>query len=216
MNRFNKTLIAINLSVVALMSSQSVFAAGTSTINACVNKTTGVVRIVTKCTSKEKVITWNQTGVAGSKGDTGDTGSKGDTGSMGPQGLTGPAGPQGVQGPLGLQGVQGPTGAQGFTGPQGLQGLVGPMGPQGPQGIQGPAGSSGNSASVTTKTVTIYYPAIHLPSHDGSTYTPNATNGCGDGTLIYENYLQGTDGQGQKVYAHDNTGMCTITIKVIE
>jgi hypothetical protein len=190
--KVNKTLVVVNILIgLGLVSSQSVLAAG-SNINACIDKKTGVVRIVSKCKTTEKTMNWNQTGVAGPKGDTGATGA---------QGLTGPAGPQGVQGPLGLQGVQGPTGAQGFTGPQGLQGLVGPQGPQGPQGIQGPAGASGSGASVNTKTVTFHY-------EGDPWFLPNP---CGDGTPV----LTPSNPTG---YSYPGPGgvACTITIKVIE
>jgi hypothetical protein len=112
MSKIGKTLVAANIVVaLGLISSQSVSAAG-SNINACVDKKTGAVRIVSKCKTTETTITWNQAGVVGPKGDAGSAGPKGDTGATGPQGITGPAGPQGVQGPIGLQGVQGPTGAQ--------------------------------------------------------------------------------------------------------
>ena len=196
--KVNKTLVVVNILIgLGLVSSQSVLAAGSS-INACVDKKTGVVRIVNKCKTTEKAMTWNQTGVAGPKGD---VGPKGDTGKTGPQGLTGLAGQQGVQGPLGLQGVQGPTGAQGFTGPQGLQGLVGPQGAQGPQGIQGPAGLSGSGASVNTKTVTFHY-------EGDPWFSPNP---CGDGIPV----LTPCSPTG---YSYPGPGgiACTITIKVIE
>jgi hypothetical protein len=217
--KVNKTLVAVNILVaLGLLSSQSVLAAGSS-INACVDKKTGVVRIVNKCKTTETAMTWNQTGVAGPKGE---TGPKGDTGNTGPQGITGPAGPQGVQGPVGLQGVQGPTGAQGFTGPQGLQGLVGPQGPQGLQGIQGPAGASGSGANVTTKTVTLYYPQVTWPTYsemNNLSYTYQGTgvgvNGCGEGTLISATHPNGI-ANGVQLWRTESTGICYITIKVIE
>ena len=79
-----------------------------TTYYACINNSTGAIRIVSKSTesmSAEHKINWNQ---------------------VGPQGIQGPKGPQGAQGPQGPQGAQGPQGPQGPTGPQG---------PQGPPGI---------------------------------------------------------------------------------
>lgn len=90
--------------------------ANAQTINACMNKRNGALRVVAdpaQCKRSETFISWNQVVAAG------------------PQG---PAGPQGEQG---LQGPPGPQGPQGVTGPQG------PMGPQGPVGAQGPSGSPG-------------------------------------------------------------------------
>jgi hypothetical protein len=36
-----------------------------STVHACVSKTTGVVRLVRRCTTRERAVTWNRTGPAG-------------------------------------------------------------------------------------------------------------------------------------------------------
>jgi hypothetical protein len=81
-------------------------------INACVNKSTGALRIVNSinsCKRAEKPLSWNQTG---------------------PQGIKSAQGPAGAQGTQGLQGIQGPEGATG-----------GPVGAQGQQGLSGPAGA---------------------------------------------------------------------------
>lgn len=64
-------------------------------INACVNKKTGTMRIISdssKCKNTENPISWNKTG------------------PQGIQGPQGPQGPQGIQGLNGIQGVQGPPG----------------------------------------------------------------------------------------------------------
>jgi hypothetical protein len=99
------TLAALLLSFGALNAN-----AVTVTYYACVNKSTGAVRIVSKttvCKATENKIMWNQVGPVGPAGPKGATGA---TGAQGPQGLTGPQGPQGIQGATGAQGPQGPAG----------------------------------------------------------------------------------------------------------
>ena len=79
-------------------------------IHACVNKRTGVVRIVgasARCRRGESAIAWNG------------------------QGSRGPAGEPGAAGP---QGPAGPAGTKGATGSAGTAGAVGPAGPAGPAG----------------------------------------------------------------------------------
>lgn len=62
-----------------------------NSINACVNKKTGVIRQLTKgkCTSNETALTWNKAGVQGAQG------------LQGPQGTQGAQGAQGARGPAG-------------------------------------------------------------------------------------------------------------------
>src|SRR4051794_14820286 len=70
----------------------------TTTINACVQKSSGNVRIPQDgkgCTNTESPTSWNVVGPAGPQGP---AGPKGDPGPAGPQG---PVGPQGEQGPQG-------------------------------------------------------------------------------------------------------------------
>ncbi len=98
-----------------------------SNISACVNSSTGAVRIVasiSSCVAGEIGTSWAVTGPVG------PTGPQGPIGNTGPQGATGP------QGPIGNTGPQGATGATGATGPQGLQGQQGPQGPAGINGVQ--------------------------------------------------------------------------------
>jgi hypothetical protein len=68
-------------------------AAPEPTVNACVGKLTGLVRIIDpakqSCSGLEKPLSWNQRGVPG------------------PAGAAGPAGPAGVTGPTGPQGPAG-------------------------------------------------------------------------------------------------------------
>jgi hypothetical protein len=71
-------------------------------ISACVNKSTGLVRIARKCKKSERRIAWNV---------------------RGPRGARGPAGADGARGPTGPAGVPGAKGAIGPTGPAGLSAL---------------------------------------------------------------------------------------------
>jgi hypothetical protein len=80
-------------------------AANAQVIMACVNNSSGTLKIVASqgdCKSNERLLQLN---------------------------VAGPQGPAGAQGP------QGPTGAQGPQGPAGAQGPAGPTGPQGPAGL---------------------------------------------------------------------------------
>jgi hypothetical protein len=97
-------------SFAALISTNIYFAASDSNqISGCVNKKTGVLRIASKCTSVDNMITWNKVGPQGLKGETGAQGQ------IGPQGIKGDTGAQGESGP---QGIKGETGAQGLQGNQ--------------------------------------------------------------------------------------------------
>ena len=71
-----------------------------NTINACVDKKSGVIRQLTsgKCTSKETPLTWNKTGVQGPRGLQGARGLQGEQGIQGEQGLPGQRGIQGDSG----------------------------------------------------------------------------------------------------------------------
>jgi hypothetical protein len=93
-------------------------------IFACVNATSGAVRIVAQgvaCRTPESLVTWNV---------------------VGPQGPPGPAGPAGALGPPGPQGHAGPQGSAGQQGPAGPQGMSGERGPYGPAGPKGEPGQA--------------------------------------------------------------------------
>lgn len=80
------------------------------TISACVNDTSGTLKIVeagASCGIHQHLLTW------------------GEGGEQGPIGPQGPEGPQGEPGPQGPAGPQGETGVQGETGPQGPAGGTG-------------------------------------------------------------------------------------------
>ena len=95
-------------------------AADDGEVVACVNKTTGVVRVLNMGTSgkinqcvtsgpkilQEAPLAWNQPGAAGELGAAGEPGAAGATGATGATGPAGPAGPAGPQGPAGADAPQ--------------------------------------------------------------------------------------------------------------
>lgn len=91
------------------------------TVYACVNASTGAMRIpktrtvkgrtFVVCLPQENLLTWSNAGPAGQQGPQGPTG---------PTGATGPMGPAGAPGTTGATGATGPTGATGATGPAAL------------------------------------------------------------------------------------------------
>jgi hypothetical protein len=140
---------AFLFSFLTLVSTNIYFASSDSNeIVGCVNKKTGNLRISSKCTSAEKLISWNKIGPQGSKGD---TGGKGEPGAIGAQGETGERG---------LQGIKGEIGPKGETGATGLQGIKGDIGPQGPQGAQA------NLRAVTLNYV-VRLPITFIDDRDG-------------------------------------------------
>ena len=126
--------MVIALAVVFVMSTAGLAGAiTTGLIYACVNNSSGTIKIVSaasQCSNNEIQLVWNGEGVAGPTGPTGPTGATGATGATGP---TGPSGANGVAGPTGATGVAGPTG------PSGASGATGPQGPTGPAGGAPPA-----------------------------------------------------------------------------
>lgn len=106
----------------------------TNVIRGCVNRDTGVLRVLDpgeSCKRREYAIDWNRMGPQGPRGP------RGEKGEMGPQGAAGKPGAPGLPGPAG------PAGPLGPIGPAGAIGAVGPMGPMGPEGPTGPAGPPG-------------------------------------------------------------------------
>jgi Collagen triple helix repeat (20 copies) len=141
------------------------------TIYACVQYSTGHIRIVEereRCARHEGRLEWNRVGPrgpVGPQGPIGPAGAKGATGAAGPAGPAGPAGAMGPAGPAGAMGPAGPTGPQGVPGTrgamgpqgpqgaQGAQGVQGLQGPQGPPGLQGPKGDPGTGGSAFLQVV---------------------------------------------------------------
>ena len=110
-----KSLVVFNVVLISLVSVTLASAHGgnIALIHACVNNTSGEIKIVganSNCPSNYRALDWNIQGPAGQQG---------------PIGPVGPIGPQGLQGERGLQGEQGP---QGLPGQQGIQGIQGPAG----------------------------------------------------------------------------------------
>ncbi len=115
--------------------------ASAATINACVNNSTGSVRVTNSaCGGAEHALSWNNVGPVGP------------VGAVGPIGPVGPAGPQGPAGPPGAIGPVGPAGPVGSAGPQGPAGSAGPQGPAGPAGPAGSQGPAGPGSTYVTRT----------------------------------------------------------------
>jgi hypothetical protein len=141
--------------------------AGPATYAACVNKLTGIVRVVddaSRCVTKkgplqETMTTLSETappGPAGAQGPAGLDGAPGPQGAAGSPGATGSPGPAGSPGPdgaAGAAGSAGPAGPDGAPGPAGPNGAPGPDGPAGSPGPQGTAGGQGPNDNVTYATI---------------------------------------------------------------
>jgi hypothetical protein len=146
------------------------------TIHACYQKSGGALSVidqsVTKCSSNQTAISWNQVGPQGPQGPIGpagmnwkgtwnstttyqindavdDGGSAWIADAINTNSEPSDTNPvwhvlahKGDTGTAGVQGPPGPTGPLGPPGPQGLQGAAGPTGATGPSGPQGPAGPS--------------------------------------------------------------------------
>ena len=129
-------------------------------IYACVNASSGEIKLVAQnaaCKNNETLVVWNVVGPQGMIGPAGPVGPQGPIGPIGPVGPLGPQGPAGVngaQGPIGpagangAQGAIGPAGPQGPIGPVGANGAAGPIGPVGPQGPIGPVGANGVAGAI--------------------------------------------------------------------
>ena len=147
-----------------LVGSAAMAAPVSTNISACVNSTTGAVRIVAStslCVAGETGMSW---ALVGPSGPTGPSGATGPTGATGPQG---PAGPTGATGPAGAAGSQGPAGPAGATGPQGPEGATGATGLTGPAGPQGGAAPT-SLPFVCHSTCSQYAPQVFVPILDPS------------------------------------------------
>ena len=92
---------------------------------ACIKKD-GSIHMISaggKCPKGQRLIKWNQAGLAGAPG------AKGSNGAPGAAGAAGPAGPQGAQGAQGLQGTRRLVRWRSC--------IAGPAGPAGPTGATG-------------------------------------------------------------------------------
>jgi hypothetical protein len=87
--------VVVTLGAIGAVSYAS--AQGDATIKVCANKSSGVMRLLTKgtCRKNETSLSWNKLGpqgLAGEKGETGSAGPKGDAGAAGPKGDSGTSG----------------------------------------------------------------------------------------------------------------------------
>jgi len=129
-------LVVATIGVAATAGIAAATGSGSDTINGCVGKTTGALRVVEsgqKCRTSEYGIEWNERGPQGRRGPTGATGATGPAGAAGAGGATGSTGPQGAQG---NEGAPGAPGANGATGPTGTTGATGATGPAGISGAR--------------------------------------------------------------------------------
>ena len=128
--RLGAFTLGVVITAVSVGAVSFVNAAGNGTLKACANKTTGVMRYISKgsCKKTETSLSWNQmgptglSGSAGTKGDTGAAGTKGDTGSKGDTGTKGDTGDTGAKGDPGAAGTKGDTGNAGAKGDTGAAG----------------------------------------------------------------------------------------------
>jgi hypothetical protein len=127
------------LAVAAGVAYATTSADGGTVFTACKLNATGTIRLIdpsaastsllSRCTSYETRITWNQTGA---------------TGAPGAAGVPGAAGAPGAKGEPGPAGTNGTNGTNGAPGAKGDKGDTGPVGPPGP-----PAGGSLNALDGT-------------------------------------------------------------------
>lgn len=85
MKKLNVAAIAIFALGVGLIAGPAISAGQSNVINACVNKSTGLLRIAKKCTKSERPLSWNKEGVQGKQGL---PGLQGTPGLSGPSGST--------------------------------------------------------------------------------------------------------------------------------
>ena len=119
--------MAVGLALVAgvAYATDNARSAQTSVIQACRNKSTGVLRVLaagSSCHTGEASLSWDVRGPAGPAGPAGAAGAGGATGATG---ASGPAGPRGASGATGAAGAAGTPGADGADGADGLAGADG-------------------------------------------------------------------------------------------
>jgi hypothetical protein len=151
---------------------------GSTYFTACVNNTTGAVRIIDPTTGDtclikpaplaEHQIVLARNGATGAGGAAGSTGAAGPAGPAGPTGPAGPSGPDGQPGPTGAPGQPGAAGPQG---PAGAPGQPGPAGQAGAAGPQGPAGTPGAGGTQGAPNVSAVTPAYLATASAGDPVT---------------------------------------------
>jgi hypothetical protein len=90
-NRLSAFLVGVVTTAASVGAVSYVDASGSSTIQACADKRTGVMRLISRgsCKRTETLVSWNR---VGPQGATGPQGLPGATGEKGSTGATGPAG----------------------------------------------------------------------------------------------------------------------------
>jgi hypothetical protein len=155
-----RTVVLPALGLLVLLALATAPLTEASTINACVKKKGGAVRIVTKaakCKKRETKESWANRGITGRSGASGAVGAIGGYGANGVAGATGPAGAStetGTSGATGVKGSSGSTGPTGATGETGAGGASGPKGATGPSGSTGATGETGAVGATGNKGVT--------------------------------------------------------------
>jgi hypothetical protein len=93
-NRLGAFTLGVVITAVSVGAATYANAAGDKTLKACANKTTGVMRYISKgsCKKTETSLSWNQMGLQGLPGTAGTNGANGTNGSAGAKGDAGPAG----------------------------------------------------------------------------------------------------------------------------
>ena len=80
----NVKVLSVSIITAAALVAGGIASASGDAFTACVNKKTGLTRIISgkmKCYKSERQVTWNQTGPTGSQGATGSTGATGASGT---------------------------------------------------------------------------------------------------------------------------------------
>jgi hypothetical protein len=174
--------MAISMAAVIIATSTVGLATAVTTgmIYACVNNSSGTIKIVsatTACATNEIQLVWNVDGIAGATGPAGATGA------------TGPTGPSGTPGATGATGATGPTGPSGTPGATGATGATGPSGPKGDTGAQGATGPAGaGELSLVVNTYSVNAGSLFNPTHsDVTTSCPpgkHVTSGIARNTSV--------------------------------
>jgi type VI protein secretion system component Hcp len=166
-------------------------------IHACVQKATGLTRIVRpgqSCRHHEQLVVWNVSGPQGPAGPSGPPGLQGLQGPQGPMGPMGPEGPQGPQGPAGSGGGSG-TPAKQVVGQMVIAGLSSPAEPSSVFSVSIGVTNSGSASSgggggagkaefgpfAVLKPLDALSPKLMLAAANGKHYTKATIEIFGDG-----------------------------------
>ena len=188
------SLSTVVLMAVAGLAPSAEASAPSDLIHACVQKATGLTRIVRpgqSCRHHEQLVVWN---VSGPQGPAGAAGPQGLQGVEGPQGPAGPEGPQGPPGPAGGSGGGG-TPAKQVVGQMVIAGLNAPADPSSVFSVSIGVTNSGSSSGGggggagkavfgpfgVLKPVDALSPKLMLAAANGKHYTKATIEIFGDG-----------------------------------